>query len=562
MNPLLSRLALKILAILVCCGVLPSLAAGVYLLEQNEKTHNERAKDSLAMTLVSRRAEIDAWLGERLDDATRWSASFVVLEDVEALLRPETNAKRVRGDLTKYLESVLGNYRDYESLFIIDRKGDVLASTRRERLEAWEHDFLDREPKAERGLVTPIHQSEMLGRPTLLVLYPIQGRSGGQLGYLVERIDLREFEKLFQSPEEDRSVSFWLLDADGRYQVKEGRLVGPDEESPPNWLLKATSSAELGEGDIPGVGPGLYAYASLSLPYRGTLVASVAKAKVGSLADASARLLKFALPAAIILLVAFVWAVRGLLRPILLLSEGARRLSAGDLNIYLPVRGRDETAALTAAFNEMTRRLRDGRLEIEEARDELARANQDLRTANRTLETLAITDGLTGLYNHRHFQDTLDREIRRCDREGRPLSLLMIDIDHFKQFNDRWGHTEGDAALRRVAAQIMKTTRATDTAFRYGGEEIAVLLPGCLKEQACEVAEKIRGVVAANPMRRGRTGSTLTVSVGVATSPDDGRVGRGLVDAADTALYAAKARGRDRVVLAGRDAAAGPRAET
>ena len=126
----------------------------------------------------------------------------------------------------------------------------------------------------------------------------------------------------------------------------------------------------------------------------------------------------------------------------------------------------------------------------------------------------------------------------------------MIDIDHFKQFNDRWGHTEGDAALRRVAGQIMKTIRASDSAFRYGGEELAVLLPGCKKGQAREVAEKVRLAVADSWSRRATPAPWLTVSVGVATSPDDARVARGLVDAADVALYAAKARGRDCVVVA------------
>jgi len=126
----------------------------------------------------------------------------------------------------------------------------------------------------------------------------------------------------------------------------------------------------------------------------------------------------------------------------------------------------------------------------------------------------------------------------------------MIDIDHFKQFNDQWGHTEGDAALRRVAGQIMRTIRATDSAFRYGGEELAVLLPGCLKEQAREVAEKVRMAVEDGGSRRGAPAPWLTVSVGVATSPEDARMSRELVDAADVALYAAKDGGRNCVVVA------------
>jgi len=176
--------------------------------------------------------------------------------------------------------------------------------------------------------------------------------------------------------------------------------------------------------------------------------------------------------------------------------------------------------------------------------------NADLEAANLHLHDQAITDALTGLYNRRHFQDNLDKEMRRCEREERHLSLLLLDLDHFKQYNDRWGHTKGDEELRRVATQVTKSIRTTDMAFRYGGEEFAVLLPSCTKEQAADVAEKIRVAVGAHGHRAGVLGRT-TVSIGVATFPQDGRAARGLVDTADGALYAAKAAGRDRVALAG-----------
>jgi len=239
-----------------------------------------------------------------------------------------------------------------------------------------------------------------------------------------------------------------------------------------------------------------------------------------------------------------------MLRPILLLSAGAKRVSAGDLEVRLPVRGHDEVADLTRAFNEMAERIQEGRVRLEEARDELAKSNEELKSANRRLEELAITDGLTGLFNRRHFQDTLDREMQRGEREGWSLSLLLLDLDHFKQFNDKWGHSEGDNELKRVAGQLLASVRSTDSAYRYGGEEFAMLLTSCPKAQALKVAEKVRQAVA-SLARPGRFGWRTTVSIGVATFPEDGRVARGLIDMADAALYAAKARGRDRVIAAG-----------
>jgi diguanylate cyclase (GGDEF)-like protein len=227
-------------------------------------------------------------------------------------------------------------------------------------------------------------------------------------------------------------------------------------------------------------------------------------------------------------------------------------VSHGEADVRLPVSGSDEIAELTQAFNEMAGRISESRLRLEEARDDLARTNLELTDANRSLETLAITDGLTGLYNRRHFQDVLERELARCLRDGKSLSLLMCDLDRFKAYNDRFGHPEGDALLRRVAALLTNSIRHSDMAFRYGGEELAVLLPACSKSQAREVAEKVRVAVrGAQDARLARFRGVTTISIGVATFPEDGRVARGLVDVADAALYAAKAGGRDLVVVAG-----------
>jgi diguanylate cyclase (GGDEF)-like protein len=144
------------------------------------------------------------------------------------------------------------------------------------------------------------------------------------------------------------------------------------------------------------------------------------------------------------------------------------------------------------------------------------------------------------------------KELRRCEREDRTSSLLLLDLDQFKAYNDRWGHTQGDTELKRVAMAVRDAIRTTDVAFRYGGEELAVLLHACTKQQAEKVAEKIRAAVRAPAQKPGALeGRTATVSIGVSTFPEDGHGVKALVDAADAALYAAKSRGRDRVVTAG-----------
>jgi diguanylate cyclase (GGDEF)-like protein len=158
----------------------------------------------------------------------------------------------------------------------------------------------------------------------------------------------------------------------------------------------------------------------------------------------------------------------------------------------------------------------------------------------------AQRDSLTGLANYGHFWSSLDTEVKRSQRHERPLSVALCDVDHFKRFNDRHGHLEGDKALAAVAAAITEGSRAHDIVARYGGEEFAVILPETDREGARAFAEKIRAMVETSGLGL-RSGSDITVSVGVATFPDDGATSRDLVQSADRALYRAKELGRNRV---------------
>ncbi len=164
----------------------------------------------------------------------------------------------------------------------------------------------------------------------------------------------------------------------------------------------------------------------------------------------------------------------------------------------------------------------------------------------------AITDGLTGLRSRRFFEQALHAETARAIRSGREVSVLLLDLDHFKTVNDTYGHNGGDRVLVALAQRLTAVIRPGDLVARYGGEEFAVLLPGADLEAATLIAERIRLAVAVAPIPVGRDRShRVTVSVGVAGLPAAGTDADELVLAADQALYAAKDAGRDRVVLAG-----------
>ena len=161
---------------------------------------------------------------------------------------------------------------------------------------------------------------------------------------------------------------------------------------------------------------------------------------------------------------------------------------------------------------------------------------------------LSITDGLTRLYNYRYFQDALKREFARSQRHQTPLALALLDIDHFKQFNDAYGHQQGDVVLQELARTMRGQVRNLDVVARYGGEEFAVIMPDSSMEVALRVAERLRAAVESMPVE-GPTGPLrVTMSLGVAAVPH-AEIGApaGLIDAADRALYRAKELGRNRV---------------
>lgn len=178
----------------------------------------------------------------------------------------------------------------------------------------------------------------------------------------------------------------------------------------------------------------------------------------------------------------------------------------------------------------------------------LSIANINLRDA---LRTQSIKDTLTGLYNRRYLEEMMEREIRRAARAEQTLGVLMLDLDHFKTFNDTYGHDAGDAVLRQTASFVAKSVRAEDTVCRFGGEEFVVILPtanlGGAQNRAEHIRSKLRELTV---LHHGQSVGMITVSIGVSAFPTNGSSSQELLAAADAALYHAKRKGRDRVVVA------------
>lgn len=235
--------------------------------------------------------------------------------------------------------------------------------------------------------------------------------------------------------------------------------------------------------------------------------------------------------------------------PIESLSEKIQGVSQGRW-AKIELENSGELSSVADEFNVMVERLSNFYDELE---DKVKHRTEQLDLLNQKLKNQAIRDGLTGLYNHRYFYEKLQEEFNRVKRYGKTVVILMIDIDHFKLYNDEFGHVAGDFILKGVSTSLQKQSRDTDTVARYGGEEFVIIAPEMDKDQARPFAERVRALIADTEFKNEQmpTGKHITISIGVGVYPGDGNTYDELIQAADKALYQAKESGRNKVVVVG-----------
>jgi diguanylate cyclase (GGDEF)-like protein len=251
--------------------------------------------------------------------------------------------------------------------------------------------------------------------------------------------------------------------------------------------------------------------------------------------------------------------------------EAARRMREASPDVWVPIiflsskeadqdlnraieAGGDDYLVKPVSFVVLNAKIR-ALHRIDSMRGKLLDVSRDLASANRELEKLSRQDVATGIANRRYFDSYLQTEVRRAARERQPLSLILADVDHFKAFNDHYGHQAGDDCLRQVASALCTAgRRPADLAARYGGEEFAMVLPGTGSDGAIEVANSVSRVVAALAISHARSaaGKSITLSQGIASLiPERETSSEDLIERADQALYQAKQQGRNRYVVFG-----------
>ncbi len=382
--------------------------------------------------------------------------------------------------------------------------------------------------------------------PSLVATFPAIADDGSLKGVVLAVINLQWIGDLAASAAQHSNASVVLLDGNGTLvagSVDQQDFIG--KRFAGHALTREILAND--EGAITAVGfdgvRRIFAYARVPWT-RARLAVGLDESSVHSGIDTELDFAYLQLGAfgTFVLLLAWFGGEQLVVRPIRSLVHTATRFGRGDLHVRASQEPWvAEFAPLAAALDDMAAKL--------------AEREEELRIANQHLEELASLDGLSGLANRRGFDRELEREWGHASEKCEPLALMMVDIDHFKLFNDRYGHVAGDTCLRAVGETLsLVTLDEAVLVARYGGEEFALLLPGLDLERAAAIADDARKAVEDLLINHSESPcGHVTVSIGVeSTVPDKFQTSADLVEAADNALYAAKRRGRNNVVAHGR----------
>jgi diguanylate cyclase (GGDEF)-like protein len=452
-------------------------------------------------------------IAQHADDTIR-AADAVLLGLVERIERDGMTSTAL-ANLHPLLQAQYAQMKFFNGILVYDADGNWVATSMAQLPPAVNN--ADREyfrfhrSHSERGPhVSPPVRSRSTGRWIIPVSRRVDAPDGKFAGVVMTAIEMDYFEQFYDTFDVGNSGSILLAMADGTLLTRrpfDERTIGKSVLGGPVFTQLRTA------------GPGTR-----------MLTARL---------DGVERLYSYRLVAHYPLVVATALAKED----VLVTWRAAAWRSAAVLAVLLVM--------LAAVGASLVRQIR--RRETAEA--ELTRAKSDLEQANRSLEMLSLQDSLTGIGNRRQFDATLQRECERARRAATPLSLLLIDVDHFKRFNDLYGHPAGDACLRRIGQAVSTAClRPADAAARYGGEEFAVILPSTDAQGAATAAERIQVTIeeleiphAANPAGR------VTISIGASLFKPNGTSNdtAELISAADLALYRAKTEGRNRVVFSG-----------
>ena len=526
----LDTLRTKFVVFTVLATLFSTLMMTFVLYGRSKRALSDRLGSELGGLSSEAARETGAWVDQRVYDLRLRAAPYVVSDN---LARAVANGRGGPQGLTRlrdYLNAIRQNLPGHEGLAILDVDGQLLTNSGSRTGFRLSPDRLNN-LRTRDVLVGDPFWDAGINKAAIVLVVPIRRDDGLFLGAMGAKINLDDVRDTLQQLAGASSRSIYVV-------TEQGHVLLSSAGNPAD-VMKATlaeaTTRELVEREGRPVmqsregGVEVAAVLRRIPQLHWAVIAEAPRSEATREASAlrtQTVLLVFALFVGIGLLTFVVGFV--VTRPLDQLTEAAARVAAGDLSAEFPAGRSGEVGYLTRAFNTVVARLRE-------------------KESQGELEKLSLTDPLTGLYNRRHLMGTLASEVQRSRRQRRPFTVLLADVDKFKQYNDTHGHLAGDAALVKIAEVFRRTTRAVDCVARYGGEEFVVMLLECPIATAALVAERIRARIAEQDLGEGK----LTVSIGLAEYPDGGDTPEELIATADAAMYQAKSSGRNQVVVAG-----------
>ena len=541
----------KITMLVASSVILTSLVVGLATTHSTGEFLTERMKDRFPSTLTTTITRLRLWHGRQIDELDRIGRSETLRSHIG---RATADASGDRGSsnaqVAYFLRLVKPSYAVYRDLLVLGVNGRLVGSTAatpeaaaRQAEESWieigENGF-------ETGASRPIFSDGDV-RQWIFVALGDTSVAPVKQSWLVALIDLGEVAKTLEEVKLGNGGDIFVLDDRGRFVTQprgvEEDVVGsvamqvPTRQEGPVLVERRSNFAERqvfhSKVHVDELGWWLVYEEDYSLAMTPVL-------------EAQRRIWLAVLVVGAIAILAALRIAQSIVKPIHALALGARRINEGLVGVKIPKGAPDEIGMMIDTFNEMAMKITLSQAELQYKNKMLNSQNDTLQDMNDRLEKLSVTDGLTGLFNHRHFWNLLNTELTRVNLHGANLALVLLDLDDFKRVNDKFGHAVGDQLLVTVANVLRETIRDTDIVARYGGEEFAVLLPDTDESGVQQVAEKVRASIEAIRFSVAETDIILKVTVSIGVSVFRGNR-REFFNAADRALYQSKAAGKNCV---------------
>jgi diguanylate cyclase (GGDEF)-like protein len=503
--------------------------------------------DRVRLLEASRSERVDMASAEALDLAKRGATAQVEMINatravLEVVARAYIAMARSDQDCTNFLSGFAVDVPWIRGLSVIGPNDRILCSTRKQSvgLNVGDRKYIQEARKSWGFVLSNYLIERTTNQPAVMAAYPTLGKDASVNAIIVASVDLQwvsQFSGLIQA---HPAANVTLLDRNGTLLAEFPEQHDSGRTYRDHPLFREVFSRLDGTVTTAGFDGVRRIFAFV--PLAGTdarLLVGLNEAEVLRRIDREIGIayLQLGLFGILTLLAAWFGGEQLIVEPIRALARTAARIGRGDLE------ARPNVDKLAAEFAPLASALTDMAVKLGER-------DRELRSVNRHLETLASIDSLSGLANRRSFDARLEAEWQRAANLKRPIALMMIDVDHFKLFNDNYGHVEGDQCLRVIGeALATASSQKADFAARYGGEEFVLLLPDTDLPTAIEFAHRLRTAVAALAItHRSAPRGYVTISIGVACLTPSGEEGpQALIEAADTSLYAAKHHGRDMV---------------